>query len=117
MFASTHVFTAGPEPPGPEPTDAVAGSVSRASVRPPTLTLAEAFAVVFPAVGLEMTIVHRPFASVVPVPLLPLAAPHVPPVMWPVAPFEFAIDVDTVAPAAGWSPLPSPASAFTVTVN
>src|SRR5690348_10279565 len=101
MFASTHVFTAGPEPPGPEPIDAVAGSVSRVSATPPTVRLVDAFAVVFPAVGLEMTIVHWPFASVVPVPLLPLAAPQVPPVIWPVAPFVFAIDVETVAPATG----------------
>jgi hypothetical protein len=58
MFASTHVFTAGPEPPGPAPIEAVAGSVSRVNDTPPTVKLADAFAVVLPAVGLEMMIVH-----------------------------------------------------------
>src|SRR5580765_115565 len=69
MFASTHVFTAGPDPPGPAPTDAVAGSVSRVRLRPPTLIVAEACAVVLPPVELEMTIVHWPLASVVPLPV------------------------------------------------
>src|SRR5262249_48812762 len=49
MFASTHVLTAGPEPPGPAPTFAVAGLVSRVRLTPPTVSDAEAFAVVRPA--------------------------------------------------------------------
>jgi len=60
MFASTHVFTAGPDPPGPAPIEAVAGSVSRVSVTPPSVNVAEALAVVLPAVGLEMMIEREP---------------------------------------------------------
>src|ERR1051326_4393137 len=117
MFASTHVLTAGPEPPGPEPMFAVAGLVSRVSETPPTVRDADAFAVVLPPSELVITSVHSPFASVVPVPAVPLAAPHVPPTRCEFAPLEFAIDVVTVTPAAGCRPLPSPASALTLTVN
>src|ERR1041385_4117495 len=99
MFASTHVLTAGPLPPGPAPT-LVAGSVSRVSVMPLTVKVADALAVVFP-----------------PLPLEPSAAPHLPPVICAVAPFEFAIDVVTVAPWIGFRPVPSPLSDLTVTVN
>src|SRR5262245_30467082 len=60
MFASTNVFTAGPEPPGPEPTLAVAGSVSRVNDTPPTTTVTDAFPVTWPADGDVNVIVHCP---------------------------------------------------------
>ena len=78
-------------------------------VRPVIVNVVEAFATVRPAVGLEMTTVHKPLALVAPLPVDPLAAPQVPPVMLPVAPFELAIDVVTVTPDAGPKPVtPSP---------
>ena len=66
MFASTHCFVAGPLPPGPELMLAVAGSVSRVSADAVTVRLADALAIVLPAVGLLMISVHWPFAFVVP---------------------------------------------------
>ncbi len=49
MLASTNVFTTGPEPPGPAPTLAVAGSVSRVSETPPAFTVTDALPVTCPA--------------------------------------------------------------------
>src|SRR5690242_13552294 len=116
MRASTYCFVAGPLPPGPAPAG-VPGSVSRVSARPATVSDAEAFATVSPAPVPLMITVHWPLALVEPLPVRPFAAPQVPPVIWLFAPFEFAIAVDTDAPANGWKPLPVPSFALTVTVN
>jgi hypothetical protein len=55
IFASTYCFVAGPEPPGPEPIAAVAGSVSRVTETllssPEIANVVEAFAVTRPAVA------------------------------------------------------------------
>ena len=63
---SYQVFTAGPEPSGPWPGGLVAGSVSRLSVTPPTLSVVAALPVVMPVVELVKTMVHWPSASVTP---------------------------------------------------
>src|SRR5262249_5303064 len=94
--------------------------------RPATESVALAFATDTPAVGLLIVAVHIPFASVAPLPVVPLAAPQDPPVSCAVAPLEFAIDVVTAAPAAGPKPVAlsppgapagRPSSFWTVTVN
>src|SRR3954454_23552611 len=109
MFASTHVFTAGPLPFGPVPMLAVAGSVSRVSATPRTVSAAVAFAVVVPPVGLLMISVHRPLAFV--------PDSHVPPLTVAVAPLALVIPVVTAAPWAATKPFPSPAFTLTLTVN
>src|SRR5262249_3753448 len=48
MLASTYVFVAGPEPPGPAPMLAVAGSVSRLIEMPPTDSVTAAFPTTLP---------------------------------------------------------------------
>src|SRR5262249_25678692 len=83
-------------------------------------SVALAFAVVSPAVGLVIEAVHWPAALVVPF------GAHVPPLKVAVAPFEFVSDVVTDAPAAGPKPVTAsppgapagrPSSCCTVTVN
>jgi hypothetical protein len=62
--ASTNVFAAGPVPPGPA-VGAVAGSVSRVRLTPPTLNVVDAFTVTDPAPELVNSSVARPLAFVV----------------------------------------------------
>jgi len=58
MLASTNVLTTGPLPPGPAVMVVVAGSVSRVSESPPTVSLTVALPVTWPALGLLKVIVH-----------------------------------------------------------
>src|SRR4051794_19447392 len=48
MLASTNVFTAGPDPPGPDGIVAVAGFVSRVNETPPTVNVTAALPVTVP---------------------------------------------------------------------
>src|SRR5215831_20655826 len=103
MLASTNVLTAGPEPPGPAPMVAVAGSVSRVNNTPPTVNVTDALPVTLPADGDENVTVQVPFT--VPGPA------HVSPVpvnVW-AAPFESVNTTDGFVPSGTLTnPAPSP---------
>src|SRR5204862_293932 len=110
MLASTNVFTAGPLPPGPAPTLAVDGSVSRFSVTPPTVMVTAALPVALPADGDVNVTAHWPLT-------VPGDA-HVSEPSWLAAPFEFvSVTTGFVPPGPLSTPAPSPAFCFTVTVN
>src|SRR6476620_11483612 len=110
MFASTNVLTAGPEPPGPAPTLAVAGFVSRVTVRPPIVNVTDALPVTLPADGLVNVTWHLP--AVVPV------VAHVLLLMLNAAPFELtSVTVGFVPLGTFTNPFPLPPSCLPVTVN
>src|SRR5262245_11662446 len=112
MLASTKVLGAGPLPPGPA-VGAVAGSVSRVRVRPPTRTVAVALTVTLPAPDLVNSRVARPLLSVVAVSGLlspsALASKYVMPAVAPVT------TKTPVSPAAATRPVPG--SSLTVAVT
>src|SRR5947207_1761525 len=110
MNASTNVFVAGPLPPGPLPMDAVAGSVSRLSVTPPTVIVTDALPVTLPADGDVNVTWQRPLT--VPV------VEHVLVMICTEAPLELvSVTVGLTPSGTLTKPLPLPVLRFTVTVN
>src|SRR5689334_11442094 len=98
--ASTNVFTAGPEPPGPAGTFAVAGLVSRASVTPLTFSVTDALPVTCPADCDVNVIVHWP--------LIVPADAQLSPETWFAAPLLLAsVTVGLVPFGTLTNPLPS----------
>src|SRR5438046_1586943 len=110
MLASTNVFNAELEPPGPAGMLAVAGSGSRVSETPPTVSVTDALPVTLPALGDVNVTVH--------VPLLVPGFVQVLVLIWLAAPFESVkVTVGFVPFGALTNPLPLPFDCFTVTVN
>src|SRR5262249_34463748 len=106
----TNVLSAGPEPPGPAGIVVVAGLVSRVSVTPLTVIVADALPVTSPAEGDVKVTVHTP--PTVPAPaqvseLTRLAAPLL----------LVGVTVGCVRSGTATNPLPSAEFCLTVTVK